>query len=217
MSSQTARVVKIRTKWIVFSAGAAFLALTTFVQRTFQPQSAHVGDSPPAAEVPDAPDQHAEATSFAGDRNADAEPIEHHVDDPTPPIRPAVIARPLELWRDRGASAPMLAGMDIAFANEPVDSLWSLRMEGQILGEVAQMTDENLVNVQVECRTSMCRVQLTQGLSLQLEEVGPTAMQMLTKLFARLDYGPPTPPVAMVRDGPSALTTVAYLRRVGAR
>ena len=33
--------MKIRTKWIVFSAGAAFLALTTFVQRTFQPQSAH--------------------------------------------------------------------------------------------------------------------------------------------------------------------------------
>jgi hypothetical protein len=195
-----------------------FFALTTLVQRWLQPRGARVEESLPTAEAPDARDAHAELAPLAGDRNADPEPVEHFVDDLSPPpIRPAVMTRPLELWRDRGASAPMLEGIDAAFASEPVDSLWSLRMEGQILSEVAQMTDDNLVNVQVECRTSMCRVQLTQGMSLQLDEVAPTAMQMLAKLFARLDYGPPTPPVAMVRDGPSALTTVAYLRRAGAR
>ena len=210
--------MNVRTKWIILSAGALLFALTTMVQRWLQPLGARVEEFLPAAAAPDIADPHAETTPFAGERNADPEQVKHLVDDPAPPaIRPAVMARPLELWRDGGAAAPMLEGIDSTFANEPVDSLWSLRMEGQILSEVAQMIDDNLVNVQVECRTSMCRVQLTQGMSLQLDEIAPTAMQTLTKLFARLSYGPPTPPVAMVRDGPSALTTVAYLRRVGAR
>jgi hypothetical protein len=54
---------------------------------------------------------------------------------------------------------PGLAGMEQAFAAERVDPLWATGMEGNILGQLAQ-ANLQLVTMQVECRTSMCRVQL---------------------------------------------------------
>ena len=209
--------MSVRTKWIL-SVGVVLFGLVMLVPRVFEPRDAGVGQSVPAAETSDAPAVHDEMPPPGGDLDGEAERAKPLLERPVPlPDRPTMMARPPELWNERDAPAPMLEGTDSAFANEPVDSLWSPRREGEILSAVAQMTESNLISAQVECRTSMCRVQLTQNVSLQPEEVAPTAMQMLTKLFASLDYGAPTPPVAMVRDGPSALTTVAYLRRDKAR
>ena len=57
---------------------------------------------------------------------------------------------------------PGLAGMEQAFAAERVDPLWATGMEGSILGQIAQ-ANLQLVTMQVECRTSMCLVQLVEG------------------------------------------------------
>jgi hypothetical protein len=57
---------------------------------------------------------------------------------------------------------PELAGMEQAFAAERVHPLWATGMEGNILGQIAQ-ANLQLVTMQVECRTSMCRVQLVEG------------------------------------------------------
>jgi hypothetical protein len=57
---------------------------------------------------------------------------------------------------------PGLAGIEQAFAAERVDPLWATGMEGNILGQLAQ-ANLQLVTMQVECRTSMCRVQLVEG------------------------------------------------------
>jgi len=54
---------------------------------------------------------------------------------------------------------PGLAGMEQAFAAERIDPLWATGMEGHILGQLAQ-ANLPLVTMQVECRTSMCLVQL---------------------------------------------------------
>lgn len=83
---------------------------------------------------------------------------------------------PLVLLPDQVALSPMaqkarslqflanreLAGMEQAFAAERVDPLWATGMEGHILGQLAQ-ANLQLVTMQVECRTSMCRVQLVEG------------------------------------------------------
>jgi hypothetical protein len=57
---------------------------------------------------------------------------------------------------------PGLAGMEQAFAAERVDPLWATGMEGNILGQLAQ-ANLQLVTMQVECRTSMCLVELVEG------------------------------------------------------
>ena len=57
---------------------------------------------------------------------------------------------------------PGLAGVEQAFAAERVDPLWATGMEGHILGQLAQ-ANLQLVTMQVECRTSMCRVQLMES------------------------------------------------------
>lgn len=54
---------------------------------------------------------------------------------------------------------PGMAGIEQAFAAERVDQLWAPGMEGNILGQIAQ-ANLQLVTMQVECRTSMCQVQL---------------------------------------------------------
>jgi hypothetical protein len=49
-----------------------------------------------------------------------------------------------------------------AFAAETVDSTWSSGMESDILREIAETSGLNLVTVQVECKTTVCRLQVAQ-------------------------------------------------------
>jgi hypothetical protein len=56
---------------------------------------------------------------------------------------------------------PGLASIDKAFAAEAVDPLWATAMEGNLLGQLAQ-ANLQVVTMQVECRTSMCRIQLVE-------------------------------------------------------
>jgi hypothetical protein len=53
-------------------------------------------------------------------------------------------------------------GVGKAFAAEPVDPFWATGMEGRILEQLAQAEGLQVVTMQVECRTSMCRVQLVE-------------------------------------------------------
>ena len=83
---------------------------------------------------------------------------------------------PLVLLPDQVALSPMAqkaqsaqslqypgsAAIEQAFAAERVDPLWATGMEGNILGQLAQ-ANLQLVTMQVECRTSMCLVQLVEG------------------------------------------------------
>jgi hypothetical protein len=55
---------------------------------------------------------------------------------------------------------PELLATERALAAEGVDSSWSTATEASILGKIAQVTGLALVSLRVECRTTLCRLQL---------------------------------------------------------
>jgi len=99
---------------------------------------------------------------------------------------------------------PGLAGMEQAFAAERVDPLWATGMEGNILGQLAQ-ANLQLVTMQVECRTSMCRVQLMERPS---KNPDMAAFRDLVRGFG-LDVWR----MQNLGNQSGATTTVAYLAR----
>jgi hypothetical protein len=52
--------------------------------------------------------------------------------------------------------------VDRAFAAEPIDLPWARSMETRILGSLAEIASLQLVTVQVECRSSTCRLQFAE-------------------------------------------------------
>jgi hypothetical protein len=95
----------------------------------------------------------------SSDQAAAHDPVEPRVPPPDQVALSPMAQKAQSAWslRDRG-----LASVEQAFAAEPIDPLWATGMEGSILGQLAQ-ANLQLVTMQVECRTSMCRVQLVEG------------------------------------------------------
>ena len=106
----------------------------------------------------------------------------------------------------RALQDPELTSIEIAFAAEPVDPLWATGVERSILGQLAQ-ANLQLVTMQVECRTSMCRVQLVEPPS---KSPDMRAFQDLVRGFG-LDVWR----MEGSRNQNGATTTVAYLARPG--
>ena len=132
-------------------------------------------------------------------------------DDPTEPpvlLSDQVALTPMEQKAQsaRALIDPGMAGIEQAFAAERVDPLWATGMEGHILGQLAQ-TDLQLVTMQVECRTSMCRVQLVERPS---KSPDMAAFRDLVRGFG-LDVWR----MLGSRNQSGATTKVAYLARPG--
>ena len=105
-------------------------------------------DTPPAvlAEVPSAP-------------VSSARPPEHS--SPLPgQARPGPMTQ-LILDGQREPPPP-LAANERAFEAETIDSEWAPMAEARILDAFAQQTGLQLLDLRVDCRTTMCRVQMTQ-------------------------------------------------------
>ena len=118
---------------------------------------------PPVAPVAATP----ESDSAPATDNAPVLPDQPAANDPVEPpvlIPDQVVLTPMEQKAQsaRALIDPGLASIENAFAAEAVDPLWASGMEGNILGQIAQ-ANLQLVTLQVECRTSMCRVQLVEG------------------------------------------------------
>jgi hypothetical protein len=107
----------------------------------------------------------------------------------------------------RALIEPGLASIEKAFAAEAVDPLWATGMEGQILGQLAQ-ANLQLVTMQVECRTSMCRIQLVETASKRPDPAG--AFHDLVR-----DLGLDVWRVNRVVDHNGTPTLVAHLARRG--
>jgi hypothetical protein len=90
--------------------------------------------------------------------------------DTTPPLPPAaplpgqLPATPMaQLLADREKEfPPQLAEGEREFAAEPVDASWAPGAEADVLAKFAQMPGLKLIDLQVECRSTMCRLQVTQ-------------------------------------------------------
>jgi hypothetical protein len=132
------------------------------------------------------------------------------LDDPTEtPVPEQVALTPMEQKAQsaRALQDPELTSVEMAFATERVDPLWASGMEGNILGHIAQAKGLQLVTMQVECRTSMCRVQL-------MEPPGKSPDMAAFRDLVR-GFGLDVWRMRNLGNESGATTTVAYLARPG--
>jgi hypothetical protein len=82
---------------------------------------------------------------------------------PLPGETPSTPMANLMAWRQNGRSPPpeLIAG-EHEFAEEPVDGTWARGKEADVLAKFAQIPGLKLIDLQVECRSTMCRLQLMQ-------------------------------------------------------
>ncbi len=98
---------------------------------------------------------------------------------------------------------PEILETERAFAAEAVDPAWSQDAEAHIRDEIAQMTGLNLVTLRVECKTSLCRLHVSQQ---ELSRANP-----FPQLVGRLGLKPLW--VVAVVDRNGVPTSLAYLER----
>jgi hypothetical protein len=128
--------------------------------------------------------------------------------EPPVPLPDQVALTPMEQKAQsaRALVEPGMAGIEQAFAAERVDPLWATGMERNILDQLAQ-ANLQLVTMQVECRTAMCRIQLVEPPSKRPDM---NAFQDLVRGFG-LDVWR----MQGFGNQSGATTTVAYLARPG--
>ena len=74
---------------------------------------------------------------------------------------------------------PGLAEGEREFAAEPVDAAWAPGAETDLFAVFAQIPRLALIDLQVECRSTMCRVQLTQPRGATAADGGPRPFNIL--------------------------------------
>lgn len=134
---------------------------------------------------------------------------------PKPQAPATTKAMPLRMWGDRGLDGPvssLFQQKEHAFVAEPLDPLWSRSREAEILGQIAQISGLRLINIEVECRTSMCRLQWTQNVPVPVEgELRGMPDDVYQGVLARLGY------TQMIPMGTAAdartITSLTYLPR----
>ena len=114
------------------------------------------------------------------------------------------------LFADRqGELPPGLKEGEREFAEEPVDTSWAPGAEADLLAQFAQIPRLALIDLQVECRSTMCRVQLTQPR-------GATAQDGVRPFGILLDsVGIKPRYINMMFDQSGGMKSVAYLWREG--
>jgi hypothetical protein len=125
---------------------------------------------------------------------------------------PTPMVRALE---DVGLSVPpSLAALETekTFSAEAVDPLWSVHREADINDAIAQVNGLELITLQVECRTSLCRLQLTQRVSGPIAQRTDAVMSFYGKVFDWLGVEH-QPPVMLAVDGSGIATSLVYLPR----
>jgi hypothetical protein len=171
---------------------------------------------PPSVAVP-APD----ASSDDGAANTGPTPER----SPLPGEAPATpMAQALANQQNRAgdhAFPPELAEGEREFAAEPIDGTWAPGAEASLLSTFAQVPGLELVDLQVHCRSTMCRVQLTQSIDFSPgsrreppfkigDEVGMKPRWMMTVSDGAAPTRPP-----QIGDPPLLLKSIAYLWRDG--
>jgi hypothetical protein len=147
------------------------------------------GSTPAADDVP-----------ALSDQPAASDPVE-------PPVQVALTPMEQKAQSARALIDAGLASLEKAFAAEAVDPLWARGMEGNILGHIAQAKGLQLVTMQVECRTSMCRVHLMERPSKSAD------MAAFRELVG--GFGLDVWRMQNLGNQSGATTTVAYLARPG--
>ena len=101
---------------------------------------------------------------------------------------------------------PEVAQGEREFAAEPVDATWAPGAEAEVLSKFAQMPGLKLLDLQVECRSTMCRLQL-------IQPTGAAGARPFNILLDSIGYEPRW--MMAIRDPSGALRSIAYLWRDG--
>ena len=138
-----------------------------------------------------------------------ASPAPSATESPLPGQTPSTPMANLLANRERELPPGMVAG-EREFAAEPVDATWAPGAEADLLATFAQMPGLQLFDLQVECRSTMCRLQLTQPSGSQAVDGGPRPFNIL------LDSVGLEPRWMMaIQDRTGPMRSVAYLWREG--
>jgi hypothetical protein len=189
-----------RVGWI---AGALVLGAIALVvlMRPAPPADSPAASPPPRglAAVPDEPRRGVNV----GEEIAAPEPPTH--ESPPPPAQPTAPSEVVEQYREPARSIPAPPDFAANFAAEPIDPEWAPRAQTDIVSRLAEQPGLQLVALRVECRTTMCQVQMTQPGSSAVEPsmvlLKTLGMQLLT--------------LTTLRSPPGMLSSVAYVVRPG--
>jgi hypothetical protein len=107
-----------------------------------------------------------------------------------------------------------LADGELEFAREPIDAAWAPGAEAELLARVAQVPGLKLIDLRVECRSTLCRLQMTQPRAAPGQQAGPSFNDLLDSVGMKPRW------IMAVVDGPfdtssAPLQSFAYLERVG--
>jgi hypothetical protein len=105
------------------------------------------------------------------------------------------------------------------FAAEPIDGTWAPSAEASLLATIAEVAGLELVDLQVQCRSTMCRVQLTQPMAARPGAKPPFKIAEQVDMKPRwvisvIDGGAPERP-PQIGDPPLPLKSIAYFWRDG--
>jgi hypothetical protein len=128
---------------------------------------------------------------------------------PLPGEAPSTPMANLLSGREDGPPPALIEG-EREFAAEPVDAIWAPGAEADLLAKFAQMPRLSLIDLQVECRSTMCRLQLTQPSGAPATAGGPRPFNILLDSIGL----EPRWMIAMGRQG-EPMRSVAYLWRDG--
>jgi hypothetical protein len=128
---------------------------------------------------------------------------------PLPGETPVTPMANLLMGREQGPPPDLIEG-EQEFAAEPVDTAWAPGAEADIFAKFAQMPGLKLVDLQVECRSTMCRLQLTQPRDAPAVEGGARPFNVLLDSVGL----EPRWMIAIV-DRSGTMKSVAYLWREG--
>lgn len=109
---------------------------------------------------------------------------------------------------------PGLTQGELEFAVEPVDAAWAPGAEADLLAKFAQMPGLKLIDIQVECRSTMCRLALTQPREPPAEGRAASNPAPFNLLHGSID-GVEARWMMVIGDGTGPTRSVAYLWREG--
>ena len=168
--------MRLRAPAVSAAAVALAIALVWYVRPGTEPtvasdSEATAAEPIPVASEPSAPAAEAETGSVSARPSAQppvagasAPGIERA---PLPGETPSTPMTNLMTGRAGDAPpAPLVEG-ERAFGAEPVDRTWATGAEAEILSKFAQVPGLKLIDLQVECRSTMCRLQFMQASGVQ--------------------------------------------------
>ncbi|HET7609724.1 MAG TPA: hypothetical protein VFL84_13675 [Gammaproteobacteria bacterium] len=193
------------------AAVALAIALVAYFRPGGEPPLVSKSETPPVQEVPVANEPAAapplEATVFvppAAESRAGAGPVPSIEPAPLPG---ATATTPMaDLMAGRGTDRPMpaLIERERAFAVEPVDRTWAPAAEARIYAKLAEIPGLKLIGLQVECRSTMCRIQTESsgGSSLPFKDLlGPAGLEPAWMATIKERNGPVRSAAYLWRDG----------------